>query len=59
MGRENTGRLVPPICNTNLEFSPETRIGQVWGLGEEIEEFLRPEKRGKHVTELHESFIRL
>lgn len=28
-------------------------------LGKEIEEFLRPEKRGKHVTELHESFIRL
>jgi hypothetical protein len=37
------------------------KLGQAgWGvLGKEIEEFLRPEKRGKHVTELDESFIRL
>lgn len=28
-------------------------------LGKKTEEFLRPEKRGKHVTELDESFIRL
>lgn len=37
------------------------KLGQVGHgvLGKDIEEFLRPEKRGKHVTELHESFIRL
>lgn len=29
------------------------------GLGEGDREFLRPEKRGKHITELDESFIRL
>lgn len=39
--------------------SPEIRTGWVGVLGKEIEEFLRPEKRGKHVTELDESFIRL
>lgn len=37
------------------------KLGQAgWGvLGKETEEFLRPEHRGKHVTELDESFIRL
>lgn len=47
-----------PVCCTNLEY-PEIRTGWVGVLGKEIEEFLRPEKRGKHVTELDESFIRL
>lgn len=54
-----------PISCTDLEFSRnEDRLGlggrgRQRGEGKETEEFLRPEKRGKHVTELHESFIRL
>lgn len=51
--------LVPTSCTHKPGVLQ--KLGQVGcgALGEEIEEFLRPEKRGKHVTELHESFIRL
>lgn len=45
------------VLRTRTRSSRDMRRGGA--LGGEMEEFLRPEKRGKHVTELHESFIRL
>lgn len=58
-GRENTSILVPGSYAHKPGVLQKLGQGGVGVLGKEIEEFLRPEKRGKHVTELHESFIRL
>lgn len=61
-GREEKPKPHNYSCASMLhKYAFLQKLGQAgWGvLGKEIEEFLRPEKRGKHVTELDESFIRL
>lgn len=59
MKRENTSILLPLSCTNKPGVLQKLEQVKYRELGKEIEEFLRPEKRGKHVTELHESFIRL
>lgn len=56
---ENTSIFVPTSCTHKPGVLQKLRQVGCGVLGKEIEEFLRPEKRGKHITELDESFIRL